>query len=280
MSDNRTVGKWSWVFFLVGMIAVMAPGCKSEDVPTHWAHKTIAIDGKIDDWSNTPVMYMEEEDIGLGLCSDSQYLYIMVKFRDPKWLRAIRMTGLNVWIDKYGNKDTDFGLKYNGIPEALSDLEGQGNQSRHNQMSGPGNIMEQNPIELRLTDKNSIFREAIIASDGSEGPQVAADTSMSFIVYEMSIPLGESESRYYGVGTEAGEKIALGFIWGDMEEMQKNMKADRNGMGGGRGGGMGGQGGGKSGRGGGMGQRPGGNMEKQEIWVKTSLASLNTTDEK
>jgi len=81
----------------------------------------------------------------------------------------------------------------------------------------------------------------------------------------------------YGIGAKPGQAICLGFEWGGvrMGDHRRMMQERGGGHGGGWGGGMEGgrpgegRGGMEGGRGD-PGMRP---PEKQEIWVKTSLAS-------
>lgn len=278
--DERKVGKKvTLLFFLAISLTIIAPGCKSEEMTSYWTPKPKTIDGKIDDWSAIPTLSPDNFDVGLGVCNDSQNIYIVVKFRNPQWLMPIRKTGLSFWLDKQAKKKKEFGLTYNGIPESFN-LEDFNNRRRGHE--GPGNVpaggdemiaapnmREDRPVELRLIDVNSIFKEAIIDKNGLDGPEIACDTSMSFIVYEIKVPLTESMSRNYGIGAEPGQKLSLGFIWNDMEDRRDKMKGKRpgGGMGGGRpGGGM------RGGPPGGFGDRDNSTMKKQEIWVKTLLA--------
>ncbi|MEZ5358119.1 MAG: hypothetical protein R3F48_04750 [Candidatus Zixiibacteriota bacterium] len=303
MDRQRIAGKRLLVLFLVFLLLAAVQGCKSKEMESRWTDKPMKIDGKINDWSGIPILTAEDSDVGLGLCNDSQNIYIVMKFRNPVWLQSIRRAGINIWIDKKAKKEKDFGFVYNGIPTSIDlsklrpDRRNSGDQNNFPQMGGdnnrmgdrPGGMRDEKAVELRLIDVNSIFQEAIIATDGSEGPEIACDTSMSFIVYEMKVPLPESMSRFYGIGTAMGEKLSLGFIWNNMEEMRKEMSGSRPGGGdfggGGPGGGMGGPPGGGMGGGPGGGGPPGGgrpdqdddSMKKQEIWVKTILADPAAT---
>ncbi|MCK5126157.1 MAG: hypothetical protein KAR42_07865 [candidate division Zixibacteria bacterium] len=286
--NSNFVGRHRTSFCAVGILFValliFSYGCKSENINSQWVNKPITVDGKMEDWADIPVTYYEKEDVGLGVCNDSQNVYILFKFRDPRWLRVIRVSGVSVWIDRSGGKNKEFGIKYNGLPSSI-DIEalqsGKGfNRQTENPMPDRMNLFDKLPVELRLYDKESIFKEAIIAEDGTEGPHIECDTSMSFFTYELSFPLPESENRFYGIDTKPGSEISIGFIWADMPSKRPPMD-NRGGM---QGGGMsgGGKGGGRGGSGGRGSGGMGGNrqmIKKQEIWMKTKLAVGNVTQE-
>ena len=91
--------------------------------------------------------------------------------------------------------------------------------------------------------------------------------------YEFGIPLQTSDLLTYGIDIQPGEVLSLGLEWGPSEEQLKQMREAL--MGGPPGGGMGGGGRGGGGtRGGPRGMRDRPQMpEKQEIWVKTVMAT-------
>ena len=268
--------------FTCSIVLLGVQSCKSQEASSIWTDQPMTIDGKLGDWANVPVLYYEKEDIGVGICNDSDNIYVTIKFRNPAYARLIRMGGLNVWVDRHGDKSEDFGLIYNGAPNngdmKMPRGEGAGaGEDRFGGMPNAPDFKDRHPVELRLVDKQSIFQEAVIASDGSEGPRAACDTSLSFFTYEFSLPLRESEGRYYGIGAEAGNKVMIG-----LKVSAPERKSERpGGMGGGPGGGMGGPGGGM----GGGGQRPHGmgdsqKAQKIELWLATTLADHQSEPEK
>ena len=275
-------GGRSLAFVLVTLVS-MSFGCKTQQLKTSWTERQIAVDGKIDDWSQIPTTFFEEEGTSVGLCNDSENLYIHFRFRNETMPRTIRMTGLNIWVDVDGGKDQDIGIQYRGGPTPLP---------RRTQESGPSAdpsteekwqkfVEEGRPPqrEFLFIDKKGLI-EAEIGTDGSNGPAAAYDTSMGLYSYEISIPLDAGSVRYYGLDLKPGDEIAIGAVWGevDMDAMREKFGNRSGGMGGGppRGGMGGGPPGGGMG-GGRPGGPPGGQRpempEKQEIWVKTVLAT-------
>ena len=253
---------------------IMVTGCKTQEVPNHWSTLPIQVDGKMTEWTGIPTTYFKDEGAVLGLCNDSENLYIHFRFTNPTWAQAIRMTGLTLWIDANGKKDKDVGIRFHGGP-SLTELMAASSGGRLDNLpqEQKQRLLER---EAQTTDRliffdKSYYVEASIPIDGSKGPAAGYDTSMGFYLYEFSVPLQESAVQLYGLGAQPGQTICIGAEWGGVsglrsERQQRgSMSGSRGGMGGGPPGGMGG---GRGGKGGGRIQPP----EKQEVWVKTQLA--------
>lgn len=288
---------------LVAVIALPALGCNGgEQIDSHWAYVPLKIDGNGADWAEYPVRYFRDQEVSVGLANDSANLYIMMRFRDPKWMRTIRMSGLNLYFDNEGGKKKRFTLIYRGGPDP-SQLKGLDSLDVGPRGGGDRQMPEgmQDRMGERMKDaKGKEFICAIdgqifdkeIPTDGAEGPRAAAAYDVGFFTYEFAVPLQENLVRFYGINAAPGTKIGIGVLWGDMSELKQGMRdgggPDGGGMGGppGGGGGMGGgppgggggMGGGPPGGGGGMGGPPGGGggqsqPAKQEIWIKSVLSS-------
>lgn len=227
-----------------GMILVT--GCKTQEVPNHWSTLPIQVDGKMTEWTGIPTTYFKDQGAVLGLCNDSENLYIHFRFTNPTWAQAIRMTGLTLWIDANGKKDKDMGIRFHGGPSLTELMAARGGGRLDNlPQEQKQRLLER---EAQTADKfiffdNSYYVEASIPIDGSKGPAAGYDTSMGFYSYEFSVPLKESAVQFYGLGVQPGQTICLGAEWGDMRV-------------------------GRGGRSGSGKELP----EKQEVWVKTQLA--------
>ena len=256
------------IFTLI-VVLLINLACKSQKIPGNWTDSEIVVDGKIDDWSKIPVMFFEEQGAALSFCNDSSSLYIQFRTSDSKWIRTIKMSGITLYFDTSGKENKDFYVRYKGGP-SMKDLMDKGGQMKKDSPSEMNPMGGDTATQLTCYIKNRII-EKPIRSDGSEGPEVAYDTSYGFYCYEFRIPLQASTIRYYGLDTSPGNPISIGAVWGDMGEM----KQTRPDMGGGSGGGMGGgpPGGGMGGGppGGGMGGKKPDMPSKQEVWLKSQL---------
>lgn len=269
---------------LVVVGSIFLGGCKTQEVSSHWSAQPVQVDGQMTDWAGIPTTYFEDSAVQLGLCNDSDRLYVIFRYNNQTWARLIRMGGLTLWLNNSGKKKKDFGIRYTGGP-SLSEMQGQG-------MAGEGGFWESLTPEQKkrlqqrkaMTDQITVVGkkdqpEVALPVDGFRGLAVASADLKGVYTYEFSIPLKKIDLASYGLDAQPGQPICLGLEWGLSEEDRQRMMKE---MGGGPpGGGRGGMGGGlPGGGGGGMGGRggPGGGSRpqmpgKQEIWVKTVLAT-------
>lgn len=244
----------------------------------------VILNGKRADFPAGTLAMLEKQEASFGLCNDSQYLYVLLAFRNPMYARAIRRGGLTVWLDAGGKKAKEFMIKYTGGPtrEQMMTLRKQGTEMQERQMPPEMrermNEMEVDSAPVFICYQKDRIAEKPIPVDGSEGPSAVFGIDQGFCVYEFKIPLKESEVRNYGMGVKQGQKFSVGLVWGEMSQERREPRMEFGGGrpgGGGDGmlppGGMGGgPGGGSGGPGGGMmhrGQMP----QKQEVWVKAKL---------
>ena len=268
---------WFAVLVVPGLLAIT--GCKKTlEVTTKWADTPIKVDGRTGDWKDAPGILLAEQNASLTISNDEDFLYILFKTRDSRWVRTIKTSGLTLYLNSENKKKKDFFIRLKGgVPH---DLIVAMDDRRKSFLPGGVNTPASDfrtPPEPSLTCyiKDRII-EKVIPLDGSEGPGAAFDTSQSFFTYEFSIPLTEGKVRYYGIDAAPGQQITIGAEWGGME---KGMRPSMRGMGmpggsrpeppgTGYPGGMGGRGmGGPPGN-----ARPRPEMpEKQEVWIKKAL---------
>ena len=262
---------------LIVFAYLIAPtATQASDLTSFWTHEPITVDGEVTDWDSIPTVYLDDEGVVVGICNDSINVYIMYRFRDAKSLRAIRMTGLKVWLDAKGKKKKDFGIRYNGGPtfSEIHELTGTDEEDFFSNMSPERRERMMQRMSGDREQFTVIYRgkeqRETIPTNGSRGPAVSFASSDGFIAYEFSIPLQTSDYGTFGIGAQPDEKIGIGSEWGGRRE-RGDGEGDMMGMGRGGGGRGGDSGGGRRGsRGGGdRMQMP----EKQEFWFKTKLAS-------
>ena len=265
------------------------------DLASAWGQTPAKVDSISEDAFDRSTTFLKDDSVSIGLVNDSARLYFLLRFRNPQYARVIRMTGLTLWLDAKGKKNKDFMIKFRGGPswEEMRSMMGRERRRPQDSSQQENPEMDQPPDrqgrptegEFTCFQKDRIV-EKPIPEDGSEGPSARFANDNGSFVYILSVPLGESEVRNYGIGTEPGRKISVGMMWG---EMPKNTgdRGDRpeGGMEGGfpggeHGGGFGGSGM-RGGMGGGEGRREGGGgqfkrPEKHEVWLNVELASSNT----
>jgi hypothetical protein len=279
-------------FLLILLLSFfLLTGCKTQEVQTSWSSAPVKVDGKMDDWANVPMLYFEERGVQLGLRNDSENLYILFRFNNEAWTRAIRMGGLTLWINNAGCKKKDLGIRYTGGPSFFdfqrmrsSDQGGFQEAMTPEQRQRFQNREEKATDQLTIIDKIS-NQEKSFPANGSSGPAASYDSSQGGYTYEFGLPLLKSDSTEFGIGAQPGQPVCLGIEWGGVKMGDgQHKRPEWGGPGGGGGVGMGGgppSEGGRGGRGSGRGDRPGGDSnskstEKQELWIKTKLALPST----
>ena len=315
---------------------VLATGCESEQMVTRWSADTVAVDGKMTEWVESPLTTLRDTKMRVALRNDDETLYVLVCCADAASVRSIQMSGITVWLDASGKKKKDFGIRFRGGPsvedliasglvgrddvsqgaqsgrrtpsgagERVSPPDGTGEQSQTQAQSRPRFVGR---VELAFIDKKSA-KTTVIAAEGDDGPAAKCGVAKGLCLYEFSIPLRSDDAADVVLAAKPGATLGVGLAWGGAPEGQRQSGAGGpggsgegmgpGGPGGGSGGGPGGggmpPGGGSSGMppgggrgggpggggpGGGPGGSPGGGAqagsqfaEKQEIWLKTALAS-------
>jgi hypothetical protein len=232
-------------------------------VQSKWTDSTIVVDGNPQEWGKFPMTYFEKGKVSLGAVNDSEYLYIMLSFRDQSSARFLQ-SKVTLWLDKTASKEKLLGFCYTGSPPA---------RRQEDKYPEPEENFTQRPAEMPriiavLEDKDTL---GLIPVIGEKGPAVSTNYQQGFYFHEVRVPLKRSDSTRFAIGAALGEKIGVGLELGISPGEFAGMR-QKSGERAGRGGGM--QGGEMS-RGGGPGGRPGNGRqmpEKQEIWMKVSLA--------
>ncbi len=275
---NLLLAIFSIAIFSVSSVA------KTHKVTASWVDHEFSIDGNMKEWFEVESKYLSDQEASVSLCNDGEFLYILFKTREAKWARTIKMTGLNLYINKNGKTKKDFFIRFKGGPNSaqLKAMAGGMNERESRMSRMPADMrkkyeeaMNDNTQTLICSINDNVNK--VVPLDGTEGPAAAFDTSNGFFVYEFKIPLKQGKDRYYGIGIEPGHKIAIGAEWGDMGDFRRRQPGEM----GGSGGPMPGVGGRPPGGGGGFGsggrRMGGGGMRpemprKQEVWFKTKIA--------
>ena len=265
---------------LLIVVAFSLYGCGGTTLSSNWTHEEIRVDGKIDDWTDLKTVYFEDETLSLGIANDSANIYLMVRTRNEIFARSVRMSGLRLKLQPKMNNSRAMNIVYRGGDFVTLPRRPRGEGMRENGMNGPDR-----KESFTISTKKRLT-EMEISTDGSNGPSVHSDTSMTFYVYEFAIPLTETLVRYYGLDAPVGSKIEVTAAWGGMDrEMMRPDPSFDGGSRGGSGGGIPGMGGGRGGGGGkGGGGRGGGQhsskkrqeMQAHEVKFDIQLSSIAT----
>ncbi len=262
---------------VLGLIALFFTSCASLELQSSWKNSDISIDGKSDDWVGH-LMYVDNQNISIGVMNDTNYLYACVVAEDQILISKIMRQGMTLWFNPEGGKNKFFGIKY---PKGREDMPQEDRENmRPGTKADPQNRRREllaisNEVEILQERKVPIQR----TTDNLKGIEVFLNRSTGLIVYEIKVPLQTDTEHPFAINAQEGTEIGIGI---EVPKMTLTMNRPAGGMGGGgmggRGGGMGGRGGGMGG--GGMGGRSGGmtgqrtNMQKSiKIWAVVGLAT-------
>ena len=254
-------------------------GCSAFEIDSLWREKEILIDGNSSDWLGT-LVYLEDNGVTVGIQNDEHDLYICL-LAESSFLRSqVMRRGFTIWFDPTGGKDKTFGIKFPiGMP--VPETRQQARDESIDRID-----REQKPERMAsLSDKLEILGpgkadQERIPLNKVKGIEVFIDTASGLLVYEIKVPLKQSDENPYAIQASAGDTLGVGF---EIPKLDREvLRGERPGgagvrSGGGVSGGMGGKGGmrGGGGRGGGRGGVSSSRPEVGKglkIWIKTLLA--------
>ena len=176
--------------WLTGFIQLLLFSCSPLVLHSNRAEQTIYIDGKDSDWQSVPLHRFESRDAAIGLCNDSEFLYILLLFNDPMLLMQARSRGVMLEFNSPDHPGSMLTLHYTGIDSLHPSFEPEDsfwfclNGEQKKQM-----IRRRN----RLKDRIAVTRDGktdFVPPDGSQGPSAARIGNPAFTGYEWKIPIG------------------------------------------------------------------------------------------
>jgi hypothetical protein len=250
-----------FLFLLVGC------GNGKLELNSNWRDREITVDGKSADWLGT-MLFFEEDNVSVGLLNDENFFYICMIVEDEFMRTQVMRQGFTLWFDPDGGKEKTFGIKYPLGMQASGTGMRRDEQSMERSRQAPRRPMIE--LEILGPGKDELKKMPIAEAKGID---INIEFSSGMIVYELKVPLIQSEQHPYAIGAEAGSSVGIGLETSKMErsDMRRQISEGR------------GEGGITSGMRGGAGGRgmPGGGRRPQmrqplKIWAVVQLASNNS----
>jgi len=233
--------------------------------------KEIKIDGKTEDWLGA-LSIIEDGSISVGFRNDRESLYVCLMVEEESLQAQIMGQGLTLWFDPRGGTAKALGIRYPlGMAPGKMSEEPRGEPGPPPSEDLPEEALS--ALEIIRSQKEAPQKMEIAEVRGIE---IIAVPSRGLFVYELKIPLFQTESQLIAVGAQPGQTIGIGF---------ETPKPDRGRMPGPPSGGMPGGGGGRppmgGSRGAGRGGGPGGGMMDEmprglRVWTLVHLSSGDT----
>lgn len=215
---------------LAASLAATAPG-KEGTVLSSWTPSPPKIDGKADDWTGMDLALWDEGDVQYAFRNDADKLYILLVFKNPKFLSTIGETGVFLFFNPAGKKDKDYAVHFirRQVPveEAIAFIEREkplSDAEKAQFRSKPA----YNIYDCQVHDKKAKAEPASAATAFPPAHFRFAPDQKTF-VYEFAIPLRRDHELAAGVGAAPGDAVMIGFEWGGPTKEQLKRAARTSG---------------------------------------------------
>src|SRR4030042_5988 len=183
-------------------------------VQSTWTATPLQIDGQKEEWLGDAMTFEKGVGVDYAFRNDGRDLYVLLIFKDPKFLSSIDMTGITLYPNTLGKKDKDWGVKFvkktvNGA-QLIEYMEKMGqplSEARKEELKDKPQFIV---FEATAVNKKGeeIFPAAPVQDIDLPGFRVGRGENMA--LYEFRIPLVSREVHPAGIGTEPGEDIETG----------------------------------------------------------------------
>lgn len=262
-----------FLMLMLGYSIVVSTGCSGQlKLDSHWRDRDIVVDGQQNDWHDH-MTFVEKEHVSIGVFNDSEFIYLSLVTNNQAVRRQMMGLGFTLWFDATGGKEKTFGIHYpmgrfgNGaMTPGRPPADGE---------DAPADIpkpdFETALQEFELIGPGKDERQRFPVT-GAKGIVMKIETSSETLIYEIKIPLIQSEEYPYAIQAQPGQAVGVGFETAELDREAIRERMGRGGFGGGR------PGKGPTGipPGGGRGRMGGGRFEMPEpfkMWTSIALAA-------
>ncbi|MFB0566012.1 MAG: hypothetical protein ACETWK_10085 [Candidatus Aminicenantaceae bacterium] len=219
------------LLFILILTLSFAGFSKKKLITSSWTNIPINIDGSSDDWEYSALNSEKNVSVDYGLKNDSENLFILFVFKDPKYLSTIKATGMTLWFNLEGKKNKIYGIKFikQQVPaeEFISILE----QEKGSLSEEEKNNVRANPYyflhNIKVINKKSKSSTEVSDSARLKPAVFRSMKSENMHIYEFAVPLNRATEQAPGVGAEPGKTIKICFEWGGMTEAMKTARMKR-----------------------------------------------------
>jgi hypothetical protein len=206
-------GKPLTISFL-SLISLVLVGCRTPVFESQWPEGDIVIDGESTDWETVSSHGLGSLDATMGLCNNSEYLYLLLSIEEPLLTRGARAKGMALEFAGRDEKNLIFELHYSGGGAIQSVSEPRDSfwesltpDQKKRYLSHQTEIMNMITIVER-------GRSVRIPPDGTQGISAARIDRPGLLGFELKIPLHEDAGKPYALGVDQGDRIHIGIRLG------------------------------------------------------------------
>jgi hypothetical protein len=212
------------LFFMVlagiGWFLLFAGFGFSEDpvAISQWTASPLLLDGLAEEWRADPLLHEKKIDLDYGFRNDGRNLYILLVFRNPKFLSSIDAVGITISSSPEGIKNRNNGVKFlKKILKADQFIALLENQGAHLTGEEKEELRRrpQHPVSAAYAvDKKGKILSPTGSATGVEPPAFQTTKQENLVTYEFQIPLASREVYPAGIGAEPGTTLSVSFKWG------------------------------------------------------------------
>jgi hypothetical protein len=187
---------------------------QTASVTGNWQQQPLTIDGLDDDWTNSPLPYLEaSEKLKYAITNDGDNIYIRMATKDPLEQQKIIQGGMTVWINYQGQKTYEEAVGI-GYP---TDSRNSREKTLMAEASRDKDKNRDKPVSLDDCRDYSLYNfpkeEAIANYEYGHPNNADVSVKMNFnnsgsLIYEASIPI----ASVFPKNNSTGKTIAVGIF--------------------------------------------------------------------
>jgi len=203
-------------------------------IKSEWAVAPLNIDGVNTDWAEAAFSPQKKVQADFAFRNDGKDLYLIMVFKEPKFLSSIEATGIKLFFNTEGKKRKDRGLRFFKKmvkpDEFIASLESKGQMISEEEKT---KLRTQRALtvfdyELLVKEKARTSSDPQAETEGIDLPKFRFKKTEAGTVYEFRIPLAIDDAHPAGLGIEPGQTIKIGFEWGGLTEEMKAARLRRD----------------------------------------------------
>jgi len=228
MKNKRMISNFLFIFMVLAL--VVAGFAKDKPVGSTWVATPPSIDGMNTEWGNVSFSKYKKAKIDYAFMNDTENLFVLFIFKDPKFLSSLSWSGLTVWLSRQGEENKNLGIRFIkkqiSADDYIAILEKQVGEA----------MPEEKKEKIRQNKSYWLFEQELInknAADYSEdkpnpkfnGALFRNNVLQKTVIYELAISFSKLVEIAPEIGAEPGNSLSLNFEWGGASKEYKEALA-------------------------------------------------------
>lgn len=201
---------------LAVLTAAVFPSAAGETYKSAWTASPPKIDGKADEWTGTALSAWDKGDVHYAFRNDADKLYILLVFKNRKFLSTIGETGIMLFFSQAGKRDKGYGVLFVRrqvlTEEAIAFIEREKPLSAEEKAqlrAKPAYAIYDHQVQTKKTKSR-----AAEAAKEFQPAHFRFSPDQTSMVYEFEVLLRRDHELSAGVGAAPGGTVSVGFEWG------------------------------------------------------------------